>query len=380
MGPRPRARAPRRRRARGACVRGSVRRGAGTVVWGCRLRVGASSAFESAFESSADPSAFEGRDGEGDAGHHNARKEEEGEERGRRRREGKERALRMPHLAARVEGVVCAGWPPWEGEVGMEQIHLSTLRSLTVFPPEDTSSRPSSAAPRTPTTPSPTSLAPRTSTAPRTDPTPALLAFLRAHPTIERLAIVGGEDSGFGDDDIPSGDVPHSQKQSDPQPFLPRLTHLHAPPALAVRLLEHIAAAPFCAPAPIPSRSSPSSSTTPPTKQSSSKPGLSAASLALLAPDPKRMTDVASVNLGPTGAPPRPRSRRCLTCLSPPPLLPSHPRNRIAFRASRRLSRTPRRRTWCWGRRSSSAGWGASVRAARAVYSPGASGSCSCYN
>jgi hypothetical protein len=90
--------------------------------------VGASSAFESAFESSADNSAFEGRDGEGDAGHHNAEKEEEGEERGRRR-EGKERALRMPHLAARVEGVVCAGWPPWEGEVGMEVCSLFLLLS-----------------------------------------------------------------------------------------------------------------------------------------------------------------------------------------------------------------------------------------------------------
>ncbi|KAJ7861848.1 hypothetical protein B0H14DRAFT_3616007 [Mycena olivaceomarginata] len=85
------------------------------------------------------------------------------------------------------------------------------------------------AQPQTPTTPSPTSLAPRTPTAPHTDPTPALLAFLRAHPTIEHLAIVGGENSGFGDDDTPSSDVPHSQKQSDPQPFLPRLTHLHAP-------------------------------------------------------------------------------------------------------------------------------------------------------
>jgi hypothetical protein len=79
---------------------------------------------------------------------------------------------------------------------------------------------------------------------------------------IERLAIVGGEDSGFGNDDTPSSDVPHSQKQSDPQPFLPRLAHLHALPALAVRLLEHIAATSFCAPAPTPSRSS--TSMTPP--------------------------------------------------------------------------------------------------------------------
>jgi hypothetical protein len=91
------------------------------------LWVGASSAFESAFESSADNSTFEGQDGEGDAGHHNAGKEEEGKERGRRRRQGKERALRMPHLAARVEGVVCARWPPWDGEVGMEVCSLFSI-------------------------------------------------------------------------------------------------------------------------------------------------------------------------------------------------------------------------------------------------------------
>ncbi|KAJ7779310.1 hypothetical protein B0H14DRAFT_3507829 [Mycena olivaceomarginata] len=87
---------------------------------------------------------------------------------------------------------------------------------------------------------------------PHTDPTPALLVFLRVHPTIKRLAIVGGEDSGFGDDDIPSGNVPYSQKRSDPQPFLPRL-NIYTP---------------------CPRSSSPSSSTTPPTKQSSSKPAL----------------------------------------------------------------------------------------------------------
>ncbi|KAJ7809271.1 hypothetical protein B0H14DRAFT_2608167 [Mycena olivaceomarginata] len=145
-----------------------------------------------------------------------------------------------------------------------------------------------------------------------------------------RLAIVGGEDSGFGDDDIPSGNVPYSQKRSDPQPFLPRLTHLHALPTLVVRLLEHLAAAPFCAPAPTSSRSSPSSSTTPPTKQSSSKPGLSTASLALLAPDPKRMTVSRLSTWGRRGHHPGPEANAADVSVAVAPAPITHPKqNRI---------------------------------------------------
>ncbi|KAF7346482.1 hypothetical protein MSAN_01876300 [Mycena sanguinolenta] len=193
----------------------------------------------------------------------------------RRREEGLMRALGTAHIAARVEGVVCAGWPPWPW-ASITEIHFPALRSLTIFPP-DAPGTPSpisaSAPPKIPTTP--TALHPT-----RTDPTTRLLAFIRVHPTLERLAIVGGEESGFGDDEIP----PEEPQQADEDkhapvvPFLPRLTHLHALPALAVRILEGITASPFCAPAP--STTTPTST---PTKQ-----GLSAASLALLAPDPKR--------------------------------------------------------------------------------------------
>ncbi|KAJ6589533.1 hypothetical protein B0H19DRAFT_1303872 [Mycena capillaripes] len=239
--------------------------------------------------------------------------QEQEQERSRRRAAGLARALRTPHLAARVEGVVCAGWPPpwpWEGSEGEGEgegeMHLPALRSLTIFPsdpPAPSSSRSDTPVmPKTPTTPS-ASAHPKTPTTPRSPATPgsgraaktdtpALLSFLRAHPTLERLAVVGMEDDSLDDDKEYNGE---DKDKEEHMPFLPRLTHLHAPPALAVRLLERIASAPFAAP--LPSHTSSATTSTTATSTSTStgttnaSPGtkqLSAASLALLAPDPKR--------------------------------------------------------------------------------------------
>ncbi|KAJ7125533.1 hypothetical protein C8R43DRAFT_30637 [Mycena crocata] len=182
--------------------------------------------------------------------------------------------LRAPHLAARVEGVVCDGWPPWPWHI--HEIHFPGLRRLTIFPVASDNPNSDSLRISTPTTPS----TPRVSEAIKPDPTlntRALFAFLRAHPTLERLAVVGAEDDGVQDAD-----------DSDGHAFLPRLTHLHAPPALSVLLLERIAAAPPFVPPPPPSPAPSRNGSTPDiTDPNSDKKGLSAASLALLAPDAK---------------------------------------------------------------------------------------------
>ncbi|KAJ7659086.1 hypothetical protein DFH06DRAFT_1406107 [Mycena polygramma] len=246
------------------------------------------------------------------------------------------RALRTPHLAARVEAVVCAGWPPWvfsagaEEEEGGEQIHLPALRSLTIFPPaaEDASSPPASRQTENGTTSThppriDTSGLSSTSQTRRPDMeinAPALLTFLRAHPTLERLAVVGCADVDAEPEQGASsregkGTEDNAEKvKAETQPFLPRLTHLHAPPSLAVRLLERIARAPFASPLPplppalttsnsaasatsiadelgktaVVAGTSARASPTPSTSAGEGTAKLSAASLALLAPDPKR--------------------------------------------------------------------------------------------
>ncbi|KAJ6589588.1 hypothetical protein B0H19DRAFT_239312 [Mycena capillaripes] len=48
-------------------------------------------------------------------------------------------------------------------------------------------------------------------------------------------------------------DEDKDKEECTPKPFLPRLTHLHPPPVLAVRLLERITRAPFAAHATLPS-------------------------------------------------------------------------------------------------------------------------------
>ncbi|KAJ7021393.1 hypothetical protein C8F04DRAFT_269640 [Mycena alexandri] len=199
------------------------------------------------------------------------------------------------HLAAVVEGLVCAGWPPWtEGET---PLHLPALRALTVFhSPSDTTTNGGSSS------------------------TDALLPFLRLHPTLERLAVIGGGDADSAStskstdrasehhaDPTEAENETEKEKEKEKNPFLPRLTHLHAPPALAVRLLDRIAGAPFAS-LTSPSFTSPSlshpplssaattpgSTGTPPPNSTQNQSGsnsnkqLSAASLALLAPDPDR--------------------------------------------------------------------------------------------
>ncbi|KAJ7154785.1 hypothetical protein C8R46DRAFT_1356784 [Mycena filopes] len=189
-----------------------------------------------------------------------------------RRRAGVLAAVRTyKHLAARVEGVVCAGWPPWETAP-----HLPALRALTVFysPPTSTSTSTSTSA---------DAESGANGTAAKTTDAD-LLPFLRAHPTLERLAVVGGGDCADADDSPPptttptttttattttaAATTPNSDDEAqahggtetekavkekakakenakESAPFLPRLTHLHAPAGLAVKLLERIAAAPF---------------------------------------------------------------------------------------------------------------------------------------
>ncbi|KAJ7469652.1 hypothetical protein FB451DRAFT_1476552 [Mycena latifolia] len=213
------------------------------------------------------------------------------------------RSLREAHLAGHVRAVVCAGWPPWGGE-GEEEAHLhssslahpaswtaASTASRSILPPLLSTSRVLFLAPTLRTSSAPTryrpfpilsSLSPpfyftsmhfpalRTLTifpAP-TGPldTRALLAFLRAHPTLERLAVLGAD---AHDDDA---DDDADQEADDNAPFLPRLTHLHAPPALAARVLPRLSAPPPAPAAPPPAAK-----------------GLSAEALALLAPDPKRL-------------------------------------------------------------------------------------------
>ncbi|KAJ7211668.1 hypothetical protein GGX14DRAFT_564890 [Mycena pura] len=73
-------------------------------------------------------------------------------------------------------------------------------------------------------------------------------SLLRAHSTLERLAVLGGGagDCGYGDSGTPdsAGLATPDPAPPQPAPFFPRLTHLHAPPALACAVLKRIAAAP----------------------------------------------------------------------------------------------------------------------------------------
>ncbi|KAK7018317.1 hypothetical protein R3P38DRAFT_1297247 [Favolaschia claudopus] len=191
-----------------------------------------------------------------------------------------------PHLVREVRAVVCGcaveggGWF-WEGLPDEGEMTLfPSLRTLTIFPPlED------------PLTPSPIPPLPRT---PARTPTPtqvrsahgpaqSLLHFLAVHPTLERLAVVGcgafNEEEDVAEDNSslsPAENASTNGRVSPSQtvPFLPRLTHLHAPPALATRILERIAKAPFCVLA---------ASSDDTTKKD--KTGLSADALALLTPD-----------------------------------------------------------------------------------------------
>ncbi|KAJ7610434.1 hypothetical protein FB45DRAFT_942480 [Roridomyces roridus] len=131
--------------------------------------------------------------------------------------------MRVTHVAACVEGVVCEGWPPWSGAY-------------------------------------------------------------EGHQTLERLAVIGGNTNSASDDCILEDTSPGNTS------FLPRLTHLHAPPALAIVLLERIAGAPADTPlsTPVASESAPPSPVTKADAAPSTTPkSLSPASLALLAPDPK---------------------------------------------------------------------------------------------
>ncbi|KAJ7202300.1 hypothetical protein GGX14DRAFT_570807 [Mycena pura] len=70
----------------------------------------------------------------------------------------------------------------------------------------------------------------------------------RAHSTLERLAVLGGGagDCGYGDSGTPDSAGVATPDPAPPQsaPFFPRLTYLHAPPALACAVLKRIAAAP----------------------------------------------------------------------------------------------------------------------------------------
>ncbi|KAJ7128563.1 hypothetical protein C8R44DRAFT_778231, partial [Mycena epipterygia] len=195
---------------------------------------------------------------------------------GDRRAQQLRASLRRPHLARCVEGVVCAGWPPWGGERGLNEpeIYLPALRSLTIFPPDSPSPSPSS--PSSPSSvPTPT-LDTRSQPPAQGLDTPALLSFLASHPTLERLAVVGGEDAADDTSEVEATEDPRAREReskTEGRPFLPRLTHLHAPPALAVRVLARL------------------SSIAPLSTSSSGVNGtgkLSPAALALLAPDAKK--------------------------------------------------------------------------------------------
>ncbi|KAF7307352.1 hypothetical protein MIND_00529200 [Mycena indigotica] len=142
-------------------------------------------------------------------------------------------SIRSPHLAALVQGVICLGWP----SLGFEQLQLSSLRSLTVFSPQ---------------------------TMPPLDFL-SLSTFLREHRTLERLAIIG--------DTASDEQVLSENPDTSYVPFLPNLTHLHAPPAITCVLLERMATSPPTLPA------------LPTVIETPRKRLLSAEALALLSPD-----------------------------------------------------------------------------------------------
>ncbi|KAJ6546224.1 hypothetical protein DFH09DRAFT_1507710 [Mycena vulgaris] len=176
--------------------------------------------------------------------------------------------------------------PPFSALDSHHIIHLPALRTLTIFPAPTPSSAPSAASPPSSPSPSaaPPSLSPRE---PRAFDTRALLAFLRAHSALERLAVLGAEDA---DDDTDADDERGREidAEKDGEEFLPRLTHLHAPPALAARILPRLTRA---AP-PLPTSSAASSPALGRTANDNAtapngmQKGLSAAALARLAPDP----------------------------------------------------------------------------------------------
>nr|GAT59810.1 predicted protein [Mycena chlorophos] len=158
-------------------------------------------------------------------------------------------SVRAPHLLPLVQGVICSGWPGPEFEP-IAQLQLPALRSLTIFTP-------------------PISRTPKATLIEY----PSLVAFLRDHPLLERLAIIGD----------PASDE-HIVASADPVPtgsaFLPNLTHLHAPPTIACVLLEKLATvAANTGSITVAEPSNPSSPVTP------SKKVLSAEALALLTPD-----------------------------------------------------------------------------------------------
>ncbi|CAK5266140.1 unnamed protein product [Mycena citricolor] len=141
---------------------------------------------------------------------------------------------KTPDLASRVAGLVCAGWQSFYID---ELPELPNLSSLMVFP--DIHDEGIAA-------------------------TDSILSFLRNHATLSRVAVVGGDDCTEEEELRLDG--------ADDRPFLPRLTHLHAPLRLASVILERTgASAPEM---PLSETSSPVDKT------------LSPEALSLLSPDP----------------------------------------------------------------------------------------------
>ncbi|KAJ7070629.1 hypothetical protein C8F01DRAFT_1226004 [Mycena amicta] len=169
--------------------------------------------------------------------------------------------MRFPHLATLVQGAICSGWPG-SGFDTIAEHQFPSLRSLTIFSPPP---------PQIPTT--------ENEPARSLDFT-SLLAFLCGHPTLERLAIIG--DAASDEQVLESIEITNSSNGS----FLPKLTHLHAPPAIACVLLERAAVAPA------PVLEAPTSPTTP---DSPGKKALSAEALALLAPDSPKLKHSRSI-------------------------------------------------------------------------------------
>ncbi|KAJ6603104.1 hypothetical protein B0H10DRAFT_646457 [Mycena sp. CBHHK59/15] len=180
------------------------------------------------------------------------------------------------HLAPLVEELTCVGWPPWDGDVR----ELPALRTLIIFPPSSSFSPPM---------PCPLDVQ-------------TLVAFLRVHPALERLAVLGEDtpspsfmrDTRSGSAQSYSAPAsPYSFHSADnsgtavktdthgaeidsESTFLPNLTQLHAPPLLAVEILERLPTSPSSS-----SISAPSTIDVAPI----SKP-LSPAALAFLSVDP----------------------------------------------------------------------------------------------
>ncbi|KAJ6546232.1 hypothetical protein DFH09DRAFT_1507734 [Mycena vulgaris] len=164
-------------------------------------------------------------------------------------------------------------------------IHLPALCTLTIFPAL-TPRPPPLSLPLPPSSSSPSPPEMRAPLEPRALNTRALLAFLRAHPALERLAVLGAEDADDADDtdadDEKSKEI-DAEKDGE-NAFLPRLTHLHAPPALAARILPRLTRAAPRPPPPPPPPDRPANNNANAANTNGAHKGLSAAAVALRVP------------------------------------------------------------------------------------------------